>query len=204
MNYENIKAVIFDIGRVLLDVNLTKGVFKFLDLPKGATDLKILNELLDDQVFVEFSKGVISSHDFYDDFRAKTDLNLSYDEFVYHWQNIFKPIDGMALLCSQLSEKYEIGILSDIDTLHWKAVQNELVIFKKVKKPTLSYEVGYMKPQREIYGIAAKNVNQPPENCLFIDDREVNVKGAIEYGMQSIQFVGLKQLHNDLRERRLL
>jgi putative hydrolase of the HAD superfamily len=198
MNSNYIKAVIFDIGRVLVEVNLTQGVFRFLDLQDDTTDLKILNELLDDQVFVEFSKGRITPEEFYSDFKAKTKIDLSYSDFVFHWQNIFKPIKGMDSLCRQLSENYEIGILSDIDTLHWQYLKDELEIFSYVKRPTLSYQVGYMKPQREIYKIAVENVGYPAENCLFIDDREINVKGAIDYGMEAIHFVGIRRLRDEL------
>jgi putative hydrolase of the HAD superfamily len=204
MVQNKIKAVIFDIGRVLVDVNLTNGIFKFLDLPEGATDLKILNDLLDDKIFIEFSKGKISSQDFYNDFISKTSLNISYDDFVFHWQNIFKPIEGMDLLCEQISKKYEIGILSDIDTLHWQCLKDELAVFKDVKTPTLSYEVGFMKPQSEIYEIAVKNVAQLPQECLFIDDREMNVKGAIDFGMQALNFEDLPKLRKDLQKMRLL
>ena len=199
-----IRAVIFDIGRVLVEVNLTKGVFKFLKYKEDVTDLKILNELLDDHVFVDFSKGKITPQDFYRDFCAKTNINLSFDDFVFHWQNIFKPIVGMKELAENISRKYEIGILSDIDTLHWARLKNELEIFKKVKKPTLSFEVGYMKPQKEIYEIAANNVGQKPEHCLFIDDREPNVKGARKIGMQSIQFISVEALKKELLQRDML
>jgi HAD superfamily hydrolase (TIGR01509 family) len=55
-----------------------------------------------------------------------------------------------------------------------------------------------MKPEKEIYMIAAKNVNQKLGNCLFMDDRESNVKGAIEAGMQAIQFRDVEKLKADL------
>ncbi len=200
MTNNKIKAVIFDIGRVLVEVNLTQGIFKFLNMEKDATDLKILNELLNDHAFIDFSKGKISPQAFYNDFVEKANLNIPYEEFVYHWQNIFKPIKGMAELTDAVSREYEIGILSDIDILHWQRLKNELSIFKKVKKPTLSFEVGYMKPQREIYEIAAENVGQCPENCLFIDDREVNVKGAVDAGMKAVQFKGKDKLRKDLKK----
>ena len=204
METDKIKAVIFDIGRVLVDVNLTQGIFKFLKMEENTTDLKILNDLLDDHVFVDFSKGKITPDDFYRDFCAKTNLNLSYKEFVFHWQNIFKPIEGMQELTEDISRKYEVGILSDIDTLHWDRLKNELEIFKKVKKPTLSFEVGYMKPQREIYEIAAENVGRKPENCLFIDDREVNVIGAIEAGMQALLFTGAENLKREFQQMEMI
>jgi len=198
MKQINIKAVIFDIGRVLVEVNLTNGIFKFLNFSKNETDLKILNKLLDDQAFVKFSKGMITAHEFYTDFISKTGLDFSYENFKFHWQNIFNPIKGMDIVTEELSKKYEIGILSDIDELHWARLKNDLSIFKKVKKPTLSYEVGHMKPEWEIYEIAARNVNQLPVNCLFIDDREMNVKGALDAGMQALHFTSIEKLQQDL------
>ena len=61
-----------------------------------------------------------------------------------------------------------------------------------------------MKPQAGIYLAAAKNVNAPPERCLFIDDLEVNVEGARAVGMQGIRFETVKLLTDRLTELGLL
>jgi putative hydrolase of the HAD superfamily len=58
--------------------------------------------------------------------------------------------------------------------------------------------VGARKPDREIYQIALEVTQRPPENCLFIDDRALNLENARQLGMHAIQFQDAKQLREDL------
>ena len=57
-----------------------------------------------------------------------------------------------------------------------------------------SCEVAEAKPQPAIFQLAAQRLNVPPEVCLFVDDREANVAGAREVGMQAVHFESAKAL----------
>ena len=61
-----------------------------------------------------------------------------------------------------------------------------------------------MKPNPEIYLTAADNVNTPPQKCLYIDDLEMNVKGARAVGMTAIRFENAEQLKIALEHYKLL
>jgi FMN phosphatase YigB (HAD superfamily) len=61
-----------------------------------------------------------------------------------------------------------------------------------------------MKPNAEIYLAAAKNVNTPPEHCLFIDDLQINVEGARAAGMQATRFENIDALARELKKMGLL
>ncbi|HVE75194.1 MAG TPA: HAD family phosphatase [Actinomycetota bacterium] len=50
----------------------------------------------------------------------------------------------------------------------------------------ISGEEGFRKPQPEIYRLAAERLDLTPEECVFVDDFEVNTKGAEAVGMQTI------------------
>jgi epoxide hydrolase-like predicted phosphatase len=51
----------------------------------------------------------------------------------------------------------------------------------------ISGEVGLRKPQPEIYLLAAKQLDAKPEDCVFVDDFEVNAEGASAVGMLGIR-----------------
>ena len=74
----------------------------------------------------------------------------------------------------------------------------QLPWIKDANNPVLSYRIGYLKPEPKIYLAAAESVETTPQQCLFIDDREINVDGAQSLGMQSIQFTGIEKLRQDL------
>jgi putative hydrolase of the HAD superfamily len=50
---------------------------------------------------------------------------------------------------------------------------------------TFSYELGFVKPQREIYDDAVRGVGVAAGDALFIDDRSENIEGAHAAGLQA-------------------
>jgi epoxide hydrolase-like predicted phosphatase len=50
----------------------------------------------------------------------------------------------------------------------------------------ISGEVGLRKPDPEIYALAAREVEVPPERCVFVDDIAANVRGAVAAGMVGV------------------
>ena len=64
--------------------------------------------------------------------------------------------------------------------------------------------VGVKKPDRAIYRLAFQITQRPPQECLFIDDRPLNVECAIDEGMQGILFERADQLRSVLVGRSLL
>lgn len=61
--------------------------------------------------------------------------------------------------------------------------------------------LGVRKPDEEIYRLALDITQHRPEECLFIDDRAVNLECADLIGIPSIQFHDAAQLKNDLEQR---
>jgi putative hydrolase of the HAD superfamily len=58
--------------------------------------------------------------------------------------------------------------------------------------------LGLRKPGREIYNLALRITQSAPQECLLIDDRELNLECARELGMNTIQFQNVAQLRDDL------
>jgi FMN phosphatase YigB (HAD superfamily) len=110
----------------------------------------------------------------------------------------------MEELFREVAERYRVGILSDCDPLHWGRVRSMLPWLEAVGKPTLSFEVGYLKPHPEMYAAAAGDCGSLKQECLFIDDMAGNVDGARFCGMQALHFTGADKLRHDLRRLRVL
>lgn len=60
--------------------------------------------------------------------------------------------------------------------------------------------LGIRKPDEVIYRTALQVTQRTPDECLFIDDREVNLECPRELGLQTILFKGAEQLRAELRE----
>lgn len=59
--------------------------------------------------------------------------------------------------------------------------------------------VGVRKPDEAIYKAALGITQRPGEECVFVDDRELNLECPRELGMRTIQFKSAPQLEKDLR-----
>jgi putative hydrolase of the HAD superfamily len=59
--------------------------------------------------------------------------------------------------------------------------------------------LGVSKPHPQIYQLALDLSQRQPEECVFIDDRSLNLECARRMGLHTIQFLNAEQLENDLR-----
>jgi glucose-1-phosphatase len=183
-----IKAIIFDLGRVLIDVEFTGLFKKYLNPGTGPDFSFTLEEVMHLDWFVANSTGKTSDGEFYKSLKEIYKMELSLDGFKKEWSSIFRPVQGMEAFVKRTAEKYPVGLLSDTDPIHWSYLLKNYPYLNMFKEPILSFEIGVMKPARECYERAANSVSTPIENCLFIDDREINVIGAQKAGMQAVQF----------------
>ena len=204
MTKPTIEAVIFDLGRVLVAIDntlLVKQLFKGL----ATDDLQELGRrTMSDPAMIEFNSGWITAEAFYEKMRRTWHWELDFEAFRTLWCRIFVPMDGMEELVIQLTGKVKVGLLSDTDPLHWNHIITAWPWIGEIESPSLSYQIGIVKPNPEIYLTAADNVNTPPEKCLYIDDLDMNIEGARAVGMTAMRFENVTQIKNVLKNYKLL
>lgn len=201
---ESIKAVIFDLGRVLVDVNIQRLQRFFLEQTAAHDSQEALGRIMTNPVMAQYSRGQVDSRQFHRTLCSQYDLKLSFEEFAACWCDIFSPMKGMEDIVEALSKKVKLGLLSDTDPLHWEHIQSHYPLMGYFIRPTLSFQVGMTKPAKGIYLAAAKNTGAEPSACLFIDDLADNVNGAVMAGMKAIQFKGAGPLSEELGKVGLL
>ncbi len=111
----------------------------------------------------------------------------------------------MASLLHELKPNYRLAILSNTDKLGmaaWLAEEQGLHgIFEVVIS---SAEVGYAKPEPEIYHLTLRQLALAPNQALFIDDLPRNTAAAEVLGLPSIVFESPTQLRQELQLRGIL
>ena len=60
--------------------------------------------------------------------------------------------------------------------------------------------LGVKKPDEAIYRLALNISQRSPEECVFVDDRQLNLECARRLGMETIHFHGIDQLEHSLRK----
>ena len=66
------------------------------------------------------------------------------------------------------------------------------------------YKIGIVKPQPEIYISCAKRLDVSVQECLFIDDSQINVDAGIKLGMQCFLYKDFNSLKSYLTNQGLL
>jgi len=200
---KEIKAVIFDLGNVLIGFDHTIAVKKILKhTPKKSRDIYDL--FFDSDLTQEFEKGKTGTLEFFQQVQAALELKISYGEFLPIWNEIFFSKPESEDFVSSLNSGIKLALLSNINQLHYEYIREEFSSTIGLFEPDKiipSFRTGFIKPDKEIYDLALKALDVPRESVVYVDDRLDLIEAALSYGIKSIQFKsakGLKQKFQDL------
>lgn len=101
-------------------------------------------------------------------------------------------------LIKRLKPNYKIGMISNIggNRLSEFLPQEAIELFDVI---TLSFAVGAIKPQPEIYQKHLDDMGVEPVELIFTDDRQENCRGAETLGIKAIYYQNMIQLEDDLK-----
>lgn len=98
---------------------------------------------------------------------------------------------------------YKIGLVSNYS----KSLRNKLSeqdIYHLFDEIIISEEVGYQKPQPEIFDIISKKLGVNNNEMIFVDDTERSLEGAENIGYVPILYRNNNQLLEDLLKHQIL
>jgi len=186
----HIKAVIFDMGGVLLrtaDVTARETIAARY----GVTRSELETYIFSSESSIQSEKGALSD--------------------VEHWQNVMchfgQPIgDYLALydeyfsgdfidqrlldFAASLKPRYTLGLLSNAWDNARVLLSQRFDFLDRFDVSIFSYEVKARKPDPAIYHAMLERVSAEPGEALFIDDVQENVAGAMAVGMHALRFTG--------------
>jgi len=196
-NINPIKAVVFDMGNVVLKVDhmiACEKFSEFSDLPKEEIYKKIIGTRLEDS----FERGIISPHTFYESIIERIGVNISFDSFSAIFNDVFTTNNGMSEIIFKLKNKVKIMLLSNTNKLHFSWVDKKFNILRNFDERVLSYEVGSRKPEKEIFLHALNILEYKPDEILYIDDVEEFVYASKKLGMNAIIFRSFSMFKSEL------
>ncbi|MCL2144238.1 MAG: HAD family phosphatase [Endomicrobia bacterium] len=197
----SISVVIFDLGKVVFDFNLSKftSAFSKKTSKKGEDINKLIFEYWD--LAASLETGKITPFDFYEQLAKKTHYSGSYNEFTVIWNDMFTPISGTIEIIAAAAAEYKLAMLSNTNELHFEFLKGAYPqIFLLFSGFHLSYQMGARKPDGEIYEKIIQYYGVPPEELFFTDDMQVNVDAAKKHGIKAYQFTTPANLIADLRK----
>ncbi|MBS1681684.1 MAG: HAD family phosphatase [Bacteroidetes bacterium] len=197
----NIKNIIFDLGGVLLglDVNRTYSAFSSLS---GISESEIASKFSNEPLFFEYEKGSLSDDRFRDGVRALLRLTLTDSQIDQAWNAMLLTIEKEKFaLLKQLKNSHQTFLLSNTNAIHLKAV-NE-VVFKTDAEPNLnsyfhrsyySHLIHLRKPDKEIFEHVLNENKLVANQTLFLDDTEANVTAAAQLGIHSVRITSIHSI----------
>jgi len=192
-----IRGVIFDFGNVICSFD----VEKFLAKLHGWSGLDV--ETLRDRVYgsrlhSRYERGEISSKEFHREVIRRIGVDVPVEELADGFCDIFTPLESTQGLIRTLKGKYRLGLLSNTNEWHFLRHIRKVPVFPLFDAVTLSFEVGALKPEPEIYLDALRKLSLPPEACVFIDDIGKYADGAAVLGIRGIRYTGPAELLREL------
>lgn len=197
----SIKAVLFDLGKVLLRFDF-EPAFKRLARHSAKKPEQIKDFFLYSELEVLYDGGRISSHEFYRKVKRGLGLSIDYAGFRTIWNDIFTPVPGMAALVERLGRNKRLVLISNTNRMHFEHIQDRYPVLRHFQRHIVSYEEKVRKPDERIYRTAQAACRARPEEIFYIDDRIDLTAAAGELGFRVYTFRNdLPQLKNELKKQ---
>jgi len=195
-----IRAVISDLGRVVLWFD--NNVFLRKLAERAGRPFEEVKAVVhgDLGLIRRFDGGAVSPAEFHAHVTAAVGADMTYQEFYGIYNDIFTPNPpAIDVLARVRKAGYKTLLLSNTDPERFGFVRRRFPDVLFFDRYVLSYELKLLKPDPAIYLAAAAKAGCRPEECVFIDDMEENVKSAVDTGLAGIQYRPETDLAGELK-----
>jgi len=188
------RAVIFDIGRVIIRVDLSSWSGT-LGGPAAKSHLQILRELEADPRWPDWQEGRMNARGWHAHVCEKFQLPLDFEQFCSAWNGVLDPGTILPdILFERLAAKCRLALLSNTDPIHVAHIEAAFPFVRHFPARVYSCRVGSSKPAPVIYHRALREVDALPEETIFIDDLYENALAAASVGMAGFHFTSAEDL----------
>jgi glucose-1-phosphatase len=204
MSKRKYSAIVFDLGQVIVPFDYKYFVEKVNKYKPGIGERFLELYRLNYHIHRDFEKGLIPEKVFISQMLDYLDHVIDEELFCKYWSDIFSVDKKMVALLPKLKEEYKLYLISNTNSIHKKYGFEHYQFLQSFDKLFLSHEVGFIKPEEEIYRAVEKVSGFPSEEHIFIDDILEYVDAAKNIGWDGIQFLGYEDLLKNLKTREIL
>ena len=188
----NIKNIIFDLGKVLLNLDFNASIVAFQKLGLK-TDVLDNKQAYSDPVFYELEVGKVTPEEFCNRVRkVLNNQNASDLQIEDAWYSMILDVPANRVkVVQELSKNYNVYLFSNtnkihIDRLHRAFKAEHGIDFSSLfVKDYYSHEIHERKPDLSSYRKVIDLSGINPDESIFIDDLEKNIIGAQQSGLKT-------------------
>ncbi|MBQ3665054.1 MAG: HAD-IA family hydrolase [Lachnospiraceae bacterium] len=185
---KKVNTVILDLGMVLVDF-IPKEHMKNVGIKEGKIKA-VMEAVVDNEIWDEYDRGIMTYEETLGKMIEKSPkLEKEIRKVFGNLEGIVKKFDYTDRLIKELKNAgYRVLYLSNLSQKLYQDCEKELAFINALDGGILSFEVKMKKPDQEIYELMIRKYHLTPEQCVFFDDREVNLRAAQELGMGTVIF----------------
>ena len=183
--------MLFDLGGVLANFG---GVGPMRELSGIGSDEEVWRRWLACPWVRAFERGSCSADEFAAGLVGDWNLEIDPPAFLAQFRSwLVAPLPGAEALVRATKVVRPVGCLSNTNQIHWDDGVADWPLVDLFDHRFLSFQMGLLKPDAEVFGYAARAAGLPPARVLFLDDNIINVEGARKSGFNALQVRGVDE-----------
>ena len=181
-----VKNIIFDLGNVLISFKPSE-YFEKNNYPE-AIKATILSDIFGSKEWLMLDNGEITTPEAIDAIAKRSPLNKEEIDHIFNLRtDLMFPLDQNVRLLPGLKKRgFRLYYLSNFPLDIFDEIKSGYYFFKHFDGGFISAEVKFSKPDVGIYKTLLEKYSLIPEECLFIDDAEINITAAEAIGMKGL------------------
>ena len=188
---KNIKAIIFDLGGVIYNINYKKTIEELRKLGIANSEF-LYSQKRQSKLFDDFETGQISNYDFLNKLQQKTN-NASLKQIKKAWNAMLLdlPIQRLNTL-HKLKKKYSIFLLSNTNEIHINKIKEILgekkffEFYNLFNKIYFSHIIKKRKPNFDAFQLILIENKLMANEVLFIDDSIQHIESAKQLNINTL------------------
>ena len=180
-------ALLFDLGRVVLDIDLSRTLHCWAR-HAGCEPTQLGQHFLGDELYHHHEKGEISDAAFFAGLRSSLGIEISDAQFLEGWNAIFVGvIPGIHQLLARAAQHLPLYAFSNTNSPHIAYFSDQYAdVLGHFRKIFLSSTIRLRKPDAAAYDHVVQAIGVPAERIVFFDDLVENIEGARQRGLKAV------------------
>jgi len=189
--HPSVDALLFDLGRVIIDINMTRIFARWAQLAGVPIDhiARRGANITGSEACQRHERGELTDAAFFAHLRRELAIELTDEQFIDGWNAIFVgEMPGIRRVLSRAQTRLPLFAFSNTNAAHKTCFSvrfaDLLAAFQKIY---VSHEIGARKPEAAAFRAVVADMGMPPQRILFFDDIAENVAGARACGVRAVQ-----------------
>lgn len=180
-------ALLFDLGRVVLDIDFSKAVGCWAR-HAGCEPEAIVARYVRDEAYRLHEMGKISDEDYFQSLRSSLGITISDTQFLEGWNSIFAgEMPDIRQLLPRAAKQLPLYAFSNTNQPHVAYFSKQYAdLLGHFRELFLSSSIGLRKPDAEAFDHVVKAMGVPARRIVFFDDLAENIEGAKARGLTTV------------------